>query len=378
MKVALVLFDWFPHGGLQRDCKQIGVGLMQQGAEVDVVCMNWEGAVPEGLKRIMPSLSKRNKVAQRKAFAVFLMQHIDQENYDSVIGFNRLPGLDFYFAADTCFAWKAIRERNLLYRFAPRSRQYLEFEKAVFGPQSKTKILILSLDQKKEYLACYPEVANRLINIPPGIERNRMAGKDAAELRHSMRHEFEVADDHLLVLQVGSGFPIKGVDRSLKALSSLPESIKNKVRLFIVGRDNPLHYEKHAKQYGIGSNVTFLKSRDDLPRFFQGADLLLHPSYKESAGMVILEAIVSGLPVLTTAACGYAFHVNQADAGIVLSEPFSQQVLNKNLLAMLQSEKLKQWRDSGICYGETNNLYDMSKSVASLVVSSVREREHAN
>lgn len=381
MKVALVLFDWFPHGGLQRDCLRIGLGLMRQGVAVEVICMSWEGPVAEGITRVIPAISSpdnvfiRNffssKVAKREAFAQFIVQHKSRENYDAVLGFNRVPGLDYYFAADTCFAWKATRERSWLYRLSSRCRQYLQFEESVFDEQSKTKILILSPGQKNEYLACYPASADRIIDIPPGIERDRMAGEDAGDLRHSLRHEFGLANDQLLVLQVGSGFPIKGVDRSLAALASLPAELKKKTRLFIIGRDKPGRYEKMAEKLGITANVTFFKSRDDLPRFFQGADLLLHPSYKESAGMVILEAIVAGLPVLTTAACGYAFHVEQANAGIVLADPFSQNALNEKFRAMLDSDEKSQWQDAGIRYGKTADLYDMPETVASFVVENI-------
>ncbi len=372
MKIALVLFNWFPHGGLQRDCLGIANSLVKKGIEVDVICMSWEGSVPEGINRVIPSFEAKNKVAARKGFAEFVLQVTAEEDYLTVLGFNRLPGLDYYFAADTCFAWKANRERNWLYRLAPRSRQYLAFEEAVFGPQSDTKIFMLSPGQKDEYLACYPKSGKRMINIPPGIEKNRMAAGDAPELRQSLRYEFGIADQQLLVLQVGSGFPIKGVERSLAALASLPEELGSRTRLFIIGRDDSQRYEKMAENFGIAANVTFFKSRDDLPRFYQGADLLLHPSVKESAGMVLLEAIVAGLPVLTTASCGYAFHVRQAQAGVVITDPFSQQALNEALQKMLQSKDKSHWRNNGIAYGQAQNLYDMPDAVASLLLNAIR------
>jgi len=74
MKVALVLFNWFPHGGLQRDCLGIANSLIKRGLEVDVICMSWEGCVPEGINRVIPSFKVKNKVAARKAFAEFVLQ----------------------------------------------------------------------------------------------------------------------------------------------------------------------------------------------------------------------------------------------------------------------------------------------------------------
>lgn len=369
MKVALVLFDWFAHGGLQRDCRRIGESLQAGGAQVTILCMHREGPVPAGMDLVMPALPKGGRVRRRRAFAECVRQLAGQGAYDAVVGFNRLPGLDVYFAADTCFAWKATRERPWYYRLAPRSRQYLAFEKAVFGEAARTTLLMLSPLQKREYLACYPRSAPRMIDIPPGIARDRMAADDAPALRRSLRREFAVADDQLLVLQVGSGFPVKGVDRSLAALAALPGSLRECTRLLVIGRDDPAPYRQKAADKGLGSCVTFLESRDDLPRFYQGADLLLHPSRKESAGMVILEAIVAGLPVLTTGACGYAFHVEAANAGVVLDEPFSQQALNTALAAMLAGGERPAWRDNGIRYGQTADLYAMPERVAELVLN---------
>lgn len=368
MKFALALFDWFPHGGLQRDCRRIAESLCRRGAEVDIVCMSQQGPVPPGCTVIMPSLKNGTRVGQRRAFADFLKARNNKEHYDAVLGFNRMPGLDYYFAADTCFAWKAFRERSWLYRLSPRSRQYLAFEKAVFDSAGKASLFMLSPLQKSEYLAFYPEAAQRMIDVPPGIERNRMAGENAAEERQQFRQEFDLSDEQLLVLQVGTGYPVKGVDRSLKAVASLPDELRSRTRFFIIGADRHGRYEKLAEQLGIGAYVTFMEGRNDLPRFYQGADLLLQPSRKESAGMVLLEAVVAGLPVLTTSTCGYAFHVTEADAGRVLDEPFEQAALNQALPDMLQSENRDKWRSNGIAYGKDGDFYEMPERIADIVL----------
>ena len=377
MRAALVLFDWFPHGGLQRDCQRIGMSLVSSGAKVDAICMSWQGEVPDGIRPVVMPVKKGSKLARRRGFAAFLENHLATEGYDVVLGFNRLPGLDYYFAADTCFAWKAVHERNWFYRLAPRSRQYLEFERAVFGPASAARLFMLSPLQKEEYAACYPESAERMIDVPPGIDRDRMAGEDAGALRKSCRRELGISDDEFLVLQAGSGFPIKGVKRSLIALASLPTAQRDKTRLVIIGRDEPGRFKSLAGKLKIESCVTFLKSRDDLPRFFQAADLLLHPSHKESAGMVILEAIVAGLPVLTTASCGYAFHVRQADAGCVIENPFSQQHLNDSLLAMIRGNDRDRWRKNGIEYGKKGDFYAMPDRIAAMLMDFAKGNVHA-
>jgi len=375
MKVALVLFDWFAHGGLQRDCRRIGESLHDKGAQVDVICMNCEGDMPAGMLLVQAKNASGNSVSARKQFLMFLERHLAQHDYDAVIGFNRLPYLDYYFAADTCFAWKATRERNFFYRWTPRSQQYLAFEKAVFGQDSNTDLFMLSPMQKNEYLACYPQSQSRMVDLPPGIARDRMAPDNAGQVRHEFRGEFAIGADELILLQVGTGYPVKGVDRSIRALASLPESIRHRTRLLLLGNDRQGRYAGLASRLGVADRITILSGRDDLPRFYQGADICLQPSQKESAGMVILEAIVAGLPVLATATCGYAFHVEQADAGVVLPAPFSQQSMNAALLEMLQGAERPRWRANGIAYGRAGNFYDMPALVAQMIVSGSRVEE---
>lgn len=376
MKAALVLFDWFPHGGLQRDCLRIGACLAAQGVKMDVLCMSWQGVDPPGMRKVVAELPATGKVARRQAFARFVADWQARERYDAVVGFNRLPGLDFYFAADTCFAWKAGRERNWFYRFSPRSRQYLAFERGVFGPASATRIFMLSPLQKAEYLACYPQAAGRITDVPPGIDASRKAGSDAAQVRREFRQEFAVAEEELLILQVGTGHPVKGVDRALAAVAALPIAVKTRARFFILGDDPHGRIPQQARALGIASAVTVMAGRNDLPRFYQGADLLLHPARKESAGMVILEAVIAGLPVLATATCGYAFHVEAAQAGKVLPEPFSQAALDAALAGMLETLAggSNPWRENGIAYGRSEDLYAMPERVAAQVIAFMRER----
>ena len=51
--------------------------------------------------------------------------------------------------------------------------------------------------------------------------------------------------------------------------------------------------------------------------FYHAADYLVHAARTENTGTVLIEAMICGLPVLVTGNCGFAFHVHDADAGIM-------------------------------------------------------------
>lgn len=362
MRLCCVLFNWFPHGGLQQDVLKIARACSAH-AQVTVLCMSWEGAAPEGIDvQLLPGRGW-TRTARRADF-VARVQEL-RSTFDVVLGFNRMPGLDYYFAADSCFARKALQERPWWYRLAPRTRQYLAWERAVFGAASHSVALLLSPQQQQDYRAAYDTPVSRLQMLPPGIRREYLAPDNAPQQRSQLRSELGLAEDDLLVLQVGSGPRVKGVARALHALAALAPALAARVHYVQIGKGDVGPYRTRARKLGL-SRVQFLGARDDVQRFMLGADLLLHPSLQESAGMVILEAMVSGLPVLVTASCGYAFHVEQAGAGLVCPEPFRQETLDHLLQHMLQANR-SAWRDAGILYGRTQALYDMPAAVASLV-----------
>jgi UDP-glucose:(heptosyl)LPS alpha-1,3-glucosyltransferase len=94
---------------------------------------------------------------------------------------------------------------------------------------------------------------------------------------------------------------------------------------------------------------------------------MVHPAYLESAGYVLLEATIAGLPVLTTATCGYAFHVEQAKSGLICSSPFNQAELNLKLSQMLCALGKEKWTDNGLEYGRKADLYSMPKRAVDLI-----------
>jgi UDP-glucose:(heptosyl)LPS alpha-1,3-glucosyltransferase len=201
-----------------------------------------------------------------------------------------------------------------------------------------------------------------------------MAPPNAAEARAAFRQEFGLGEQDRLLLAIGSGFKTKGLDRSLKALAALPEGLRNRTRLIAMGNDNPKPFIRMAKRLGLADRFEIMSGRDDVPRFLQGGDLLIHPAYYENTGTVLVEALVAGLPVLTTDSCGYASHVQQSGAGRVVPSPFEQEQLNRELAEMLESPERDTWRQKGIAYGREQDLYSMPELAADIIIKQVASK----
>ncbi|MCH8258281.1 MAG: glycosyltransferase, partial [Proteobacteria bacterium] len=159
--------------------------------------------------------------------------------------------------------------------------------------------------------------------------------------------------------------------RILLGRHALPESVKQKTRLIAIGQDAPGTFQRIATRLHLKNHVEILRGRDDIPRFLLAADLLVHPAYVENTGTVILEAIVSGLPVLATAVCGYANHVTDARAGELVASPFRQGTFNKLLLDMITSEKREAWKKNGLYYARVADIYSMPQKAADFISSNI-------
>ena len=367
MKLALCLFNYFPHGGLQRDFITITEACLRRGHEVTAIAQTWQGPRPKDLNVVLLPNGKLTNHGGCKRFAKELQQYFTDNPQDVVVGFNKLPGLDVYFAADGCYRTFARKTHHFLYQYTPRFRTYSALEKCVFDEKGAPTILALTPQQCEEYQTQYGTEKHRFHLLPPGVEAGRVPTAEYPSIREALRNQWVVAEDEWLLLFVGSAFKTKGLERALFALAHLPPAIGAKVQMMVVGDDKIPPYEKLAKQLHIHDRVSFLSGRDDVWKLMLAADLLIHPAHLESAGKVLLEALVAGLPILTTDNCGYAHHVAKAKAGIVLPSPFSQITLDDALASMLDEKLLSTWRINGLAYADREDFYSLSHKAIALI-----------
>jgi UDP-glucose:(heptosyl)LPS alpha-1,3-glucosyltransferase len=294
---------------------------------------------------------------------------------DAVVGFNKMPGLDVYYAADSCYQARMRSTRSAAYRLMGRYKAYAGFEEDVFSPESKAEILLLSPQEKQKFIDCYGTPEDRFHLLPPGISKDRFRPVNAPAIRAEVRQEFDLSEDHLLLLMVGSHFQTKGVDRAISAVASLPENLRDRVRLFIVGKGKVDTFTSIAKKLDLAGHVNFLGGRDDVSRFLLAADLLIHPARTENTGTALIEAMAAGLPVVVTANCGYAFHVKDAGAGTVVPMPFQQENLNKALNDLLTNADLRILAENGFQYAARSDMSGLHGRAVDIIEDVARRRQ---
>jgi UDP-glucose:(heptosyl)LPS alpha-1,3-glucosyltransferase len=228
---------------------------------------------------------------------------------------------------------------------------------------------MLSSAQRAAFLANHAVAPERLALLPPTVDARRARRTPDPAARAAARTALDLPGDAPAWLWIGLQPKTKGLDRALAALAAIPAA-----RLIVSGLDANgaagVAMARLAGRLGVAGRVRWLgfASEAQLGQAMAAADLLVHPSRADVTGTVILEAMANGLPVVTTAVCGYGEHVVKAGAGAVLAEPFRAAALAEALRAATP-QTLAGWSAAAMAYASDPALYSGLDVAADLILA---------
>ncbi|MBP5586947.1 MAG: glycosyltransferase family 4 protein [Lentisphaeria bacterium] len=339
MKFLLAIYKYNPFGGLQRDTLRLIQELTGRGHEVVVFTTAWDGPEPPAGTELelIPASKLRSNHANMLRFAGAFRRRLERRDFDVSVAMSRIPGADYYFAADVCMKtyWPNLHSAFAL-RFNPRYAAFLRLERAVAAPPSSTRIACIAQAQMRDYAAAYGTEQDRMFLLPPGMDPacRRPPEPEAEAIRAEIRRTNLATPDDTVVLIVSNSIYNKGTDRAIAAVGALPDEWKKGIRLWLIGKLPENEIRKALHDAGLAGQTVLFGQTDGVRDFMLGADLFLHPARNESAGSALIEALAAGLPVLTTDICGFAPFVQNA-TGTVLESPFGHDELVKKLSEML-------------------------------------------
>ena len=326
MKVVLAIFKLDKQGGKERDCVAVARHLQLRGHDVTVMTTSAEVADIGDLR--IETLRVRglaNHVLLRE-FARAVISRKQRAEPDVLLAFERIPGCDYHYVADGAAILRAWR----LLAWPPRRRSKLALERAVFASPSTTQLFFLTERQRDEYCIAYDFEPSRASVLPMVLHDDRYAAA-RQQTGGQWRSDLQIPDDALMAVSVAVDPKLKGVDRSLAALKLYP-----KLHLVVAGSDAAwLH--RQVVRHDLETRVRIVPYVSEVMELIAAADFMLHPARSEAAGQVIGEALLAGVPVLATAACGYVGEIERSGAGLVLPEPFQHEALVNGLATMIDT-----------------------------------------
>jgi UDP-glucose:(heptosyl)LPS alpha-1,3-glucosyltransferase len=354
MKIALGIATASDLGGLQRDCLELADALQARGHEVEIFAARC--VAPWTASRSVRMLPARGVTNHGLDLAFGqALQNAVRSRFDMVIGFNKLPGLDVYYCADPSIAAKP---EPAWKRALPRHRARLALERACFDPSSTTSALMLSRDVLESYRKAWRTPDDRLFLLPPRIARDSVRAElRAPALRREARAARGYGERETVWLWVAAQPVTKGLDRVLAALAHRPRA-----RLLALGlapdEAKGRRYRQRAERSQVSHSIQWVKYSDRVPELMAVADVLVHPARLDVTGQVILEAIANGLPVVASAVCGFAHHIQTAGAGAVIAEPFDQRAFDEALKLAENPAVRARWSAAALAY---TSLHDFAR-----------------
>ncbi len=368
-KIVFATTKYFDYGGLQRDLIRIAQECQSRGHTVELVTDKWESKQAKPFTVHEVNLKSLTNHEKNDELAEQILNLSNKDNIDCVVGFNKMKGLDVYYAGDPCYSFKFSATKPKVFRMLPRYKALLRQEEEVFQPGIDTEILLIAHQEKEKFIKIYATEPERFNLLPPGINRTFLDSYNRNEDDiKNIRHDLGIAADDIMVLMVGSSFHTKGVDRAIKAVAALPTELKNRCHLVVAGEGKTSFFTRLARTHKLQHQTHFIGVCDNVVKLYYAANTLIHPAYSENTGTVIIEAMYCGLPVLATGNCGFATHLRSANAGMICPVPFDQHHLNQMLNTMIASDEYTFWKQNGIRYCQSHDLYSCIEKAADIII----------
>lgn len=360
-RIALAVLRLSPAGGLEQHALRLAAILAARGCAVTMITTRAPDRTPDRVQIELTAKRGRTNHGRLAAFAADAAKAL-AGRFDRTVAFHAMPGFDAIFCADPSRAAPVG-----VHRWLPRYRTYEALERRALAAGAGP-VLMLSSAQLETFAANHPAARGRLCLLPPTVDRLRakptVAGQDD---KASARASLALGPGRIW-LWMGLQPHTKGLDRVLQALAAAQG-----VGLLVCGLDpasrGGAQALRQTQRLGVADRIRWLGFVSDaaLAEAMAAADLLVHPSRADVTGTVILEAMANGLPVVTTAVCGYGEHVIAADAGVVLSEPFEAAALQRAVSAMDAS--LAAWSANALAYASRDELYSGLERAAELILA---------
>ena len=373
IRFATAILDFSKRkGGAERYLVDLCTRMIDNGFEVHVYAQYWDEEDP----RIHYHRVKTfpfPKSLELISFAMRATKEMKQGNYDITLGVGNTLKTDIlqpHGGVHWAWFWRSLRAYDspflwtikILGRiFSPKQWVSGYIEDAPYKREKFFKVVAISDMVKQDIIRWYGISEDRIDVIYNGVDIERFHPRNR-QYREEIRKRYGIGDE-FVILFVSNNFRMKGLDYLIKALAKIKKEDHPPFRLLVLGRDHQGPYLRLVTHLGVSQEIIFVGSTNEPEKYYGAADLLVHPTFYDACSLTVLEALASGLPVITTTSNGASGMITQREDGWVIGDLKNENELRMAIRYFLKKENGErssyQARSKAEIYSEALNLNRM-------------------
>lgn len=299
---------------------------MNAGHEVHIFANRWERDVsPGAILHAVPML-KLNRTTKDLSYSWVSSVLAGRLRPDIVHTQTRVFKYDIATLGGGCYM--AYLDAVKIERNTSRERATLAIERAMLSPEGFAKgrrIILNSGKCRDEYIEYYGAPEENLEVVYNGVDSDTF--RPRPDIRAAARKEFGLLPNDVAVLFVGPGFQRKGLDTLIQAAKNLPGSVK----VLVVGKGKSIEDQRLIR---VGQ-------ADSMERCYAAADIFALPTKYDPFANSTMEALASGLPVVTTTSNGVSEIMQDGENGLIIG-PNDPDALTIRLRTLAEDSNLRE------------------------------------
>lgn len=264
------------------------------------------------------------------SFALFARQKIKRLGADLIHTHERIFDADIYSVHGIPHPiWvKQIRRKRFMGLF-DHTLAYIE--KSLVTKTKCRQLLAVSSITAENLNLAFDGVSDRIKIVSPGIDVSPFLRWQKQDCRQALRARYGWNDKDIVILFVGMNFEIKGLERIIRAMGvAARSSLPGTLRLVVAGKGNNRRYAQLADSLGLSGQVVFTGTvQSDIERIYLGCDIFMLLSHFDTFGLVVLEAMAAGLPVIISRNVGARDVVQNSCNGFVVDSEDLASIVEK-------------------------------------------------
>ena len=353
MDICIAAGAWNKTGGIERYNVELASALIKKGHRVFAVITSDNGHTNflSGIFRIKTSfIFPAVNFFVNAIKGLFLYRHFKRSHPGGIFISDGFPalGCDVVIAQSVhkkavvvTNKWESKNFSGFLHKFLrfvrPLNIVAIGFEWFVFHYGAKS-IIAISQKVKREIIEVYKIPEQKISVVYSAVNFEEFAPNKAA--RNRLRSEHKFFDSDFVFLFSGNEFKRKGLAYAIRALATIGDV---SVKLVVVGRAKREAYEALAKNLGVLDMIFFVGHRSDFADWCSASDAFLFPTLDEAFGLVTVEAMAAGLPLIVSGPqrMGSSELLTDGLDAILLKDPTDVDEISQKMRLVISDKNLR-------------------------------------